>query len=101
MGGYLQGLGVFLVPFCPETGREGGYGCAPRGPALCSARIPGGPLFHPQSTQALSPQFLGHLTWVTASLNPSSRDEVLQLLDTARVRECPTPHLSPRSATPQ
>uniref|UniRef100_A0A8C7ECP3 Cerebral cavernous malformations 2 harmonin-homology domain-containing protein n=1 Tax=Nothoprocta perdicaria TaxID=30464 RepID=A0A8C7ECP3_NOTPE len=33
---------------------------------------------------ALAPQFLGQLTWVTASLNPSSRDEVLQLLDTAR-----------------
>ncbi|KAJ6625030.1 hypothetical protein lerEdw1_014801, partial [Lerista edwardsae] len=31
-----------------------------------------------------SPQFLGHLTWVTTSLNPSSRDELLQLLDTAR-----------------
>lgn len=31
-------------------------------------------------------QFLGHLTWVTSSLNPSSRDELLQLLDTARVR---------------
>lgn len=31
------------------------------------------------------PQFLGHLTWVTTSLNPSSRDELLQLLDTARV----------------
>ncbi|KAM8798202.1 cerebral cavernous malformations 2 protein-like [Eudromia elegans] len=29
-------------------------------------------------------KFLGHLTWVSASLNPSSRDEVLQLLDTAR-----------------
>ncbi|NWX95150.1 CCM2L protein, partial [Nothoprocta ornata] len=29
-------------------------------------------------------KFLGQLTWVTASLNPSSRDEVLQLLDTAR-----------------
>ncbi|NWX19324.1 CCM2L protein, partial [Aegotheles bennettii] len=29
-------------------------------------------------------KFLGHLTWVTSSLNPSSRDEVLQLLDTAR-----------------
>lgn len=38
------------------------------------------------------PQFLGHLTWVTASLNPSSRDEVLQLLDTARVRGHPAPH---------
>ncbi|KFO77494.1 Cerebral cavernous malformations 2 protein-like, partial [Cuculus canorus] len=38
----------------------------------------------------LSPQFLGHLTWVTASLNPSSRDEVLQLLDTARqLKELP------------
>uniref|UniRef100_A0A672UNJ5 CCM2 like scaffold protein n=1 Tax=Strigops habroptila TaxID=2489341 RepID=A0A672UNJ5_STRHB len=36
-----------------------------------------------------SPQFLGHLTWVTASLNPSSRDEVLQLLDTARLKELP------------
>uniref|UniRef100_A0A493TYB2 CCM2 like scaffold protein n=1 Tax=Anas platyrhynchos platyrhynchos TaxID=8840 RepID=A0A493TYB2_ANAPP len=36
------------------------------------------------------PQFLGHLTWVTASLNPSSRDEVLQLLDTARqLKELP------------
>uniref|UniRef100_A0A8B9P9Q2 CCM2 like scaffold protein n=1 Tax=Apteryx owenii TaxID=8824 RepID=A0A8B9P9Q2_APTOW len=34
-------------------------------------------------------KFLGHLTWVTASLNPSSRDEVLQLLDTARVSELP------------
>lgn len=31
-------------------------------------------------------QFLGHLTWVSCSLNPSSRDELLQLLDTARVR---------------
>ncbi|XP_044939979.1 cerebral cavernous malformations 2 protein-like isoform X4 [Mustela putorius furo] len=31
-------------------------------------------------------KFLGHLTWVTSSLNPSSRDELLQLLDTARVR---------------
>uniref|UniRef100_A0A493SSJ6 CCM2 like scaffold protein n=1 Tax=Anas platyrhynchos platyrhynchos TaxID=8840 RepID=A0A493SSJ6_ANAPP len=36
-------------------------------------------------------KFLGHLTWVTASLNPSSRDEVLQLLDTARVRGHPLP----------
>ncbi|KAI1233405.1 hypothetical protein IHE44_0004581, partial [Lamprotornis superbus] len=36
-------------------------------------------------------KFLGHLTWVTSSLNPSSRDEVLQLLDTARVRWVPTP----------
>uniref|UniRef100_A0A8C3MMS6 Uncharacterized protein n=1 Tax=Geospiza parvula TaxID=87175 RepID=A0A8C3MMS6_GEOPR len=34
-------------------------------------------------------KFLGHLTWVTSSLNPSSRDEVLQLLDTARVRGLP------------
>ncbi|NXR04740.1 CCM2L protein, partial [Sagittarius serpentarius] len=35
-------------------------------------------------------KFLGHLTWVTASLNPSSRDEVLQLLDTARqLKELP------------
>ncbi|XP_064377779.1 cerebral cavernous malformations 2 protein-like isoform X2 [Dromaius novaehollandiae] len=34
-------------------------------------------------------KFLGHLTWVTASLNPSSRDEVLQLLDTARLQELP------------
>ncbi|NWS35559.1 CCM2L protein, partial [Polioptila caerulea] len=35
-------------------------------------------------------QFLGHLTWVTSSLNPSSRDEVLQLLDTARqLKELP------------
>ncbi|XP_077469528.1 cerebral cavernous malformations 2 protein-like isoform X2 [Stigmatopora argus] len=30
-------------------------------------------------------KFLGHLTWVSVSLNPSSRDELLQLLDTARV----------------
>uniref|UniRef100_A0A670ZJR7 CCM2 like scaffold protein n=1 Tax=Pseudonaja textilis TaxID=8673 RepID=A0A670ZJR7_PSETE len=30
-------------------------------------------------------KFLGHLTWVNTSLNPSSRDELLQLLDTARV----------------
>ncbi|XP_030625048.1 cerebral cavernous malformations 2 protein-like [Chanos chanos] len=29
-------------------------------------------------------KFLGHLTWVSCSLNPSSRDELLQLLDTAR-----------------
>ncbi|XP_029469215.1 cerebral cavernous malformations 2 protein-like isoform X2 [Rhinatrema bivittatum] len=29
-------------------------------------------------------KFLGHLTWVISSLNPSSRDEMLQLLDTAR-----------------
>uniref|UniRef100_A0A674HK98 CCM2 like scaffold protein n=1 Tax=Taeniopygia guttata TaxID=59729 RepID=A0A674HK98_TAEGU len=36
-------------------------------------------------------KFLGHLTWVTSSLNPSSRDEVLQLLDTARVKGVPTP----------
>eukprot|EP00071_Canis_lupus_P031254 XP_022264811.1 cerebral cavernous malformations 2 protein-like isoform X4 [Canis lupus familiaris] len=34
-------------------------------------------------------QFLGHLTWVTSSLNPSSRDELLQLLDTARLKELP------------
>ncbi|XP_066481426.1 cerebral cavernous malformations 2 protein-like [Tiliqua scincoides] len=35
-------------------------------------------------------KFLGHLTWVTTSLNPSSRDELLQLLDTARqLRELP------------
>lgn len=33
---------------------------------------------------------------MTASLNPSSRDEVLQLLDTARVREVPTPHTVPQ-----
>ncbi|CAG5995805.1 unnamed protein product [Menidia menidia] len=30
-------------------------------------------------------KFLGQLTWVSVSLNPSSRDELLQLLDTARV----------------
>ncbi|CAG02331.1 unnamed protein product, partial [Tetraodon nigroviridis] len=29
-------------------------------------------------------KFFGHLTWVSVSLNPSSRDELLQLLDTAR-----------------
>ncbi|XP_061114290.1 cerebral cavernous malformations 2 protein-like isoform X2 [Conger conger] len=29
-------------------------------------------------------KLLGHLTWVSCSLNPSSRDELLQLLDTAR-----------------
>ncbi|XP_008297260.1 cerebral cavernous malformations 2 protein-like [Stegastes partitus] len=29
-------------------------------------------------------KFLGHLTWVSVSLNPSSRDELLQLLDAAR-----------------
>ncbi|XP_034446285.1 cerebral cavernous malformations 2 protein-like isoform X2 [Hippoglossus hippoglossus] len=29
-------------------------------------------------------KFLGHLTWVSVTLNPSSRDELLQLLDTAR-----------------
>ncbi|XP_051910881.1 cerebral cavernous malformations 2 protein-like [Hippocampus zosterae] len=29
-------------------------------------------------------KFLAHLTWVSVSLNPSSRDELLQLLDTAR-----------------
>ncbi|XP_077411368.1 cerebral cavernous malformations 2 protein-like [Vanacampus margaritifer] len=29
-------------------------------------------------------KFLGHLTWVSVSLNPSSRDELLQLLDIAR-----------------
>ncbi|XP_052595842.1 cerebral cavernous malformations 2 protein-like [Peromyscus californicus insignis] len=29
-------------------------------------------------------KFLGHLTWVTSSLNPSSQDELLQLLDIAR-----------------
>lgn len=45
----------------------------------------------PSSTTLPTPplfpfQFLGHLTWVTSSLNPSSRDELLQLLDTARVR---------------
>uniref|UniRef100_A0A8C5QFW5 CCM2 like scaffold protein n=1 Tax=Leptobrachium leishanense TaxID=445787 RepID=A0A8C5QFW5_9ANUR len=35
-------------------------------------------------------KFLGHLTWVVASLNPTSRDEVLQLLDTARqLKELP------------
>lgn len=46
------------------------------------------------------PQFLGHLTWVTASLNPSSRDEVLQLLDTARVRGAlkPPPGVPPSAA---
>ncbi|KAM4692023.1 LOW QUALITY PROTEIN: cerebral cavernous malformations 2 protein-like [Rhinophrynus dorsalis] len=35
-------------------------------------------------------KFLGHLTWVVSSLNPSSRDEILQLLDTARqLKELP------------
>ncbi|XP_019063613.1 cerebral cavernous malformations 2 protein-like [Fukomys damarensis] len=35
-------------------------------------------------------KFLGHLTWVTSSLNPSSRDELLQLLDKARqLKELP------------
>lgn len=43
----------------------------------------------PQAALGFVSQFLGHLTWVTASLNPSSRDEVLQLLDTARVRAVP------------
>ncbi|XP_078248389.1 cerebral cavernous malformations 2 protein-like [Pogona vitticeps] len=36
-------------------------------------------------------KFLGHLTWVNTSLNPSSRDELLQLLDTARqLKELPS-----------
>ncbi|XP_075427862.1 cerebral cavernous malformations 2 protein-like isoform X2 [Ascaphus truei] len=40
-------------------------------------------------------KFLGHLTWVVSSLNPSSRDEVLQLLDTARqLKELPL-HCTP------
>ncbi|XP_077109168.1 cerebral cavernous malformations 2 protein-like isoform X2 [Ranitomeya variabilis] len=40
-------------------------------------------------------KFLGHLTWVVASLNPSSRDEILQLLDTARhLKELPL-HCTP------
>ncbi|XP_061217399.1 cerebral cavernous malformations 2 protein-like isoform X2 [Neopsephotus bourkii] len=43
----------------------------------------------PQAALGFVSQFLGHLTWVTASLNPSSRDEVLQLLDTARLKELP------------
>uniref|UniRef100_A0A3B4WPD0 CCM2 like scaffold protein n=1 Tax=Seriola lalandi dorsalis TaxID=1841481 RepID=A0A3B4WPD0_SERLL len=34
-------------------------------------------------------KFLGHLTWVSVSLNPSSRDELLQLLDTARLKVLP------------
>uniref|UniRef100_A0A8C4S3D3 CCM2 like scaffold protein n=1 Tax=Erpetoichthys calabaricus TaxID=27687 RepID=A0A8C4S3D3_ERPCA len=33
-------------------------------------------------------KFLGHLTWVSCSLNPSSRDELLQLLDT-KLKELP------------
>uniref|UniRef100_A0A8C8ABE5 CCM2 like scaffold protein n=1 Tax=Otus sunia TaxID=257818 RepID=A0A8C8ABE5_9STRI len=44
-------------------------------------------------------KFLGHLTWVTASLNPSSRDEVLQLLDTAR--RAPPPALPRGWTTPE
>ncbi|XP_053310154.1 cerebral cavernous malformations 2 protein-like [Spea bombifrons] len=40
-------------------------------------------------------KFLGHLTWVVSSLNPTSRDEVLQLLDTARqLKELPL-HCTP------
>uniref|UniRef100_A0A803JPF0 CCM2 like scaffold protein n=1 Tax=Xenopus tropicalis TaxID=8364 RepID=A0A803JPF0_XENTR len=40
-------------------------------------------------------KFLGHLTWVVSSLNPSSRDEILQLLDTARtLKELPL-HCTP------
>ncbi|XP_068118043.1 cerebral cavernous malformations 2 protein-like isoform X1 [Hyperolius riggenbachi] len=40
-------------------------------------------------------KFLGHLTWVVASLNPSSRDEILQLLDMARqLKELPL-HCTP------
>ncbi|XP_073436869.1 cerebral cavernous malformations 2 protein-like [Dendrobates tinctorius] len=40
-------------------------------------------------------KFLGHLTWVVASLNPSSRDEIVQLLDTARhLKELPL-HCTP------
>uniref|UniRef100_A0AAY5F3N0 CCM2 like scaffold protein n=1 Tax=Electrophorus electricus TaxID=8005 RepID=A0AAY5F3N0_ELEEL len=34
-------------------------------------------------------KFLGHLTWVSCSLNPSSRDELLQLLDMAKVSALP------------
>ncbi|KAM4604516.1 cerebral cavernous malformations 2 protein-like [Discoglossus pictus] len=40
-------------------------------------------------------KFLGHLTWVVSSLNPSSRDEILQLLDKARqLKELPL-HCTP------
>ncbi|OCT62568.1 cerebral cavernous malformations 2 protein-like [Xenopus laevis] len=40
-------------------------------------------------------KFLGHLTWVVSSLNPSSRDEILQLLDMARtLKELPL-HCTP------
>ncbi|XP_018593143.1 cerebral cavernous malformations 2 protein-like [Scleropages formosus] len=40
-------------------------------------------------------KFLGHLTWVSCSLNPSSRDELLQLLDTARTLKVLSFKLSP------
>ncbi|XP_015422135.1 PREDICTED: cerebral cavernous malformations 2 protein-like [Myotis davidii] len=44
----------------------------------------------PPTPSLFAVQFLGHLTWVTSSLNPSSRDELLQLLDTARqLKELP------------
>ncbi|XP_053555395.1 cerebral cavernous malformations 2 protein-like [Bombina bombina] len=40
-------------------------------------------------------KFLGHLSWVVSSLNPSSRDEILQLLDKARqLKELPL-HCTP------
>ena len=66
---------IFLSQSTLTVSVRSGSSMAPRWPLSA--------LLHPRP---ISIQFLGHLTWVTSSLNPSSRDELLQLLDTARVR---------------
>ncbi|XP_040506923.1 cerebral cavernous malformations 2 protein-like isoform X5 [Gallus gallus] len=80
----------FWSPSVQRQGERGGMGVLPVALRCVPLASQGDHFSIPKVPQALSPQFLGHLTWVTASLNPSSRDEVLQLLDTARkLKELP------------
>uniref|UniRef100_A0A8C4ZJK8 CCM2 like scaffold protein n=1 Tax=Gadus morhua TaxID=8049 RepID=A0A8C4ZJK8_GADMO len=76
------------VCVCLQAGAERGGGVYRR-PLHTLPLYPPDYLIHPERLifdyVEKEVKFLGHLTWVSCSLNPSSRDELLQLLDTARV----------------
>eukprot|EP00069_Balaena_mysticetus_P021419 bmy_00524T0 len=98
-GGWQEWRGHFTMEYEVKKGKKAGRRAAFRS-SVSRRPLHSMPLYPPD--YLIDPQillcdylekevkFLGHLTWVTSSLNPSSRDELLQLLDTARqLKELP------------
>ncbi|TSP68468.1 Cerebral cavernous malformations 2 protein-like [Bagarius yarrelli] len=85
-GGFV--LPIKRLVFPKLARRQADRGSAYRRPLHTVPLYPPDFLIHPERLiydyVEKEVKFMGHLTWVSCSLNPSSRDELLQLLDTAR-----------------